>query len=141
MPQSSLPQQNRPRLIEIKGVLPVIVDRAGGFESAAPAMKAGAVDFIDKPCKDEALIGAIEPAVYQDRPRRRHPRGGGSYPRSGNIGLGALLLPRGERIEIDQLRIVLFGIAMESSAAMNVHQGLHPPGIQIVDMLMPQRDR
>jgi hypothetical protein len=43
--------------------------------------------------------------------------------------LGALLLLRGERIEIDELRIVVMGIAIEPSAAMNVHQGLHTPGI------------
>jgi len=62
-------------------------------------------------------------------------------PRSRNIGLGALLLLCGERIEIDELRIVRIGIAVEPSAAMNVHQGLHTPGIQIVHMLMPQRER
>ena len=49
--------------------------------------------------------------------------------RSRNIGLGALL-PCGERIEIDELRIVVIGFATEPSAAMNVHQGLHTPGIR-----------
>src|SRR4051794_33511843 len=33
------------------------------------------------------------------------------------------------------------GIAIELTATMNVHQGLHTPGIQIVHMLMPQSDR
>src|SRR5947199_7934713 len=46
-----------------------------------------------------------------------------------NIGSGALLFPCGERIEIDELRIVWMGIAVELSAAMDVHQGLHTPGI------------
>jgi hypothetical protein len=50
-------------------------------------------------------------------------------PRSRNIGLGSLPLLCDERIEIDELRIVLIGIAMEPSAAMNVHQGLHTPSI------------
>jgi hypothetical protein len=50
-------------------------------------------------------------------------------PRSRNICLGALLLLCGERIEIDDLRIVLMGIAIGPSAAMNMHQGLHTPGI------------
>jgi hypothetical protein len=39
------------------------------------------------------------------------------------------LLPYGERIEIDKLRIVWMGIAVKLSAAMNVHQGLHAPSI------------
>src|SRR6266404_8208165 len=79
----------------------------------------------------------------QDAPER--PRGQSAvdqdHPRSRNIGSGTLLLPCGERIEIDELRVVRIGIAIELSAAMNVHQGLHTPGIQIVRMLMPQRDR
>ena len=49
-------------------------------------------------------------------------------PRSRNICLGALLRC-GERIEIDDLRIVLMGNAIGPSAAMNMHQGLHTPGI------------
>jgi len=48
---------------------------------------------------------------------------------SGNVGPSALDFPGGERIEIDELRIVVMGIAMEPSAAMDVHQGLHTPGI------------
>jgi hypothetical protein len=61
--------------------------------------------------------------------------------RSRHIGLGALFLLCGERIEINELRIVLIGIAMDPSAAVNVYQGLHASGIQIVHMLMPQRDQ
>src|SRR5258707_13617686 len=79
----------------------------------------------------------------QDAPER--PRGQSAvdqdHPRSRNIGSGTLLPACGERIEIDELRIGRIGIAIELSAAMNVHQGLHTPGIQIVHMLMPQRDR
>ena len=45
------------------------------------------------------------------------------------------------RIEINELRIVLIGIAIDPCAAMNVYQRLHTPGIQMVDVLMPQRDR
>jgi hypothetical protein len=54
---------------------------------------------------------------------------GRSQPRSRNIGLGALLLLCGDRIEINELRIVLMGIAIDPSAAVNVYQGLHTPGI------------
>jgi hypothetical protein len=57
-----------------------------------------------------------------------------------DISLGAFLSLCAERIEIDQLRIVVIGVAMEPSAAVYEHQGLHTPGIQIVDMLVPQRD-
>ena len=49
--------------------------------------------------------------------------------RSRNICWSALLLLCGERIEIDDLRIVLMWIAIGPSAAMNMHQGLHTPGI------------
>ena len=49
--------------------------------------------------------------------------------RSRNVGLGALLLRCGERIEINELRIVLMEIAIGPSSAMNVHQGLHTPRI------------
>ena len=51
------------------------------------------------------------------------------------------LLLRSKRIEIDELRIVRTGLAVGPFAAMNVNQGLHTPGIQIVHVLMPQRDR
>jgi len=61
--------------------------------------------------------------------------------RSCNISSDALLLLCGKRIEIDELRIVGTRLAVEPFAAMNVNQGQHTPGIQIVHMLMPQRDR
>jgi hypothetical protein len=51
------------------------------------------------------------------------------FPRSRNSGLGALFPSCSERIEVNELRIVLLGIASEASAAMNVYQGLHTPGI------------
>jgi len=57
-----------------------------------------------------------------------------------DIGSDVLVLC-GKRIEIDELWIVRAGLAVGPFAAMKVNQGLHTPGIQIVDMLMPQRDR
>jgi two-component system response regulator FixJ len=52
------------RLLEMKVALPVIVVTAqGDVKSAVRAMKAGAVDFIEKPYGDVALIGAIESAI------------------------------------------------------------------------------
>ena len=46
--------------------LPVIVITGqGDIQTAVRAMKAGAVDFIEKPCDDERLISAIETALAQ----------------------------------------------------------------------------
>jgi hypothetical protein len=67
-----LPQQNLLCLLEIKMAAYHCRDRIGGWEGAARAMKAGAFDFIEKPCRDEALIGAIESAM------KRGARTGGS---------------------------------------------------------------
>ena len=44
--------------------LPVIVITGqGDIQTAVRAMKAGAVDFVEKPCDDERLIAAIEAAL------------------------------------------------------------------------------
>lgn len=52
------------RLLLINRDLPVIVITAqGDVQTAVRAMKAGAVDFIEKPYSDDALIGAIEAAL------------------------------------------------------------------------------
>jgi two-component system, LuxR family, response regulator FixJ len=49
------------RLRELDVALPVIVmTGAGDIRTAVRAMKAGAVDFIEKPCDDEQLLAAIE---------------------------------------------------------------------------------
>src|SRR5438046_3109536 len=57
-----------------------------------------------------------------------------------NIGLRARYLLREQSIELDELRIVSLGFA-KSCAAMEMHQGLHPAGVEMVDMLMLQRYR
>jgi hypothetical protein len=59
--------------------------------------------------------------------------------RSCNFSSDVLLL-RGQHIEIDELRIVGTGLAVGPVAAMNVNEGLHTPGIQMIHMLMLQRD-
>jgi two-component system response regulator FixJ len=52
------------RLNRLGSFLPVIVLTGGGeVEDAVRAMKAGAVDFIEKPFDDERLLGAIEEAL------------------------------------------------------------------------------
>jgi two-component system response regulator FixJ len=52
------------RLQKINAKLPVIIMTGqGDVESAVRAMKVGAVDFIEKPYRDDALIAAIETAL------------------------------------------------------------------------------
>ena len=52
------------RLLQLGIALPVIVMTGqGDVHSAVRAMKAGAVDFIEKPYNDEALLSAIEAAL------------------------------------------------------------------------------
>jgi FixJ family two-component response regulator len=38
------------------------------------AMKAGAVEFLAKPSRDQALLDAIHIAIQQDRANRKTPR-------------------------------------------------------------------
>jgi hypothetical protein len=58
----------------------------------------------------------------------------------GHAGLGALQLG-GKRIEIDELGIIGGRLALVFTAAMDMHQGLHAPCVQIIHVLMPQRNR
>jgi hypothetical protein len=45
------------------------------------------------------------------------------------IGLGGFLLTCGESIEVDESRIVGMGRCLEQSTTVNLHQGLHTPGV------------
>ena len=52
------------RLLQLNPDLPVIVITAqGDVQTAVKAMKAGAVDFLEKPYGDDALIAALESAL------------------------------------------------------------------------------
>jgi hypothetical protein len=62
-------------------------------------------------------------------PHKLSEHGQSDYRASGDVRLLAALLRCGECIEIDQLWIVRIGIGVGPSAAMNVHKGLHTPGI------------
>jgi two-component system, LuxR family, response regulator FixJ len=60
------------RLNRLGCPLPVIVMTGGGeVEDAVRAMKAGAVDFIEKPFDDERLLGAIGEALVVSEPSAR----------------------------------------------------------------------
>ena len=52
------------RLLQMRVLLPVIVMTAGGdVQTAVRAMKAGAIDFIEKPFDDEVMLSAIEASL------------------------------------------------------------------------------
>ena len=70
-------------LLLIKPDLPVIVMTGqGDVQTAVRAMKAGAVDFIEKPYSDDALIAAIESAL----------KGGVRKDRTGDMTAAAALI-------------------------------------------------
>jgi len=48
----------------------VFISGRADVQSGVRAMKGGAVDFLEKPVSDEALLGAVERGLEQDRERR-----------------------------------------------------------------------
>ena len=67
--------------------LPIIIVTAhGDVATARAALKAGAVDFIEKPIDDEALVGAITGALERDaRSRERSAAQAGTAERLGRL--------------------------------------------------------
>ena len=60
------------RLNELGASIPVIVLTGhGDVPMAVQAMKAGAVDFLQKPCRDQALLDSINAALSIDAESRR----------------------------------------------------------------------
>ncbi len=49
----------------------IFITGHGDIPSTVSAMKAGAVDFLSKPIREEALLGAVNEALERDRRRRR----------------------------------------------------------------------
>lgn len=59
------------RLAEIGSILPIVfITGHGDVEMAVHAMQAGAVDFLQKPFRDEELLRAIRRAIAADRKNR-----------------------------------------------------------------------
>jgi FixJ family two-component response regulator len=61
--QSSFARTDHPPIVFISG--------HGDIPSSVRAMKAGAIDFLTKPWRDEELLGAVRADLEQDRQRRR----------------------------------------------------------------------
>ncbi|HEV7328486.1 MAG TPA: response regulator [Bosea sp. (in: a-proteobacteria)] len=109
------------RLAQLNPDLPVIVITAqGDVPTAVRTMKAGAVDFIEKPYSDDALIAAIEAALNT----------GAAKGRAGDIAAAALLIdslsPR-EREVLEALvagqpnKIIAFSLGL-SVRTVEVHR-------------------
>lgn len=109
------------RLLLLNPDLPVIVITAqGDVQTAVRAMKAGAVDFIEKPYSDDALIAAIESALNT----------GAAEGRGADIAAAVVLIdtlsPR-EREVLDALvagqpnKIIAFGLGI-SVRTVEVHR-------------------
>ena len=61
--QRALAQADDPRPV-------VFLSGRGDIASSVEAMKAGAVDFLTKPCDEEKLLGAVRAALEKDRASR-----------------------------------------------------------------------
>jgi two-component system response regulator FixJ len=61
------------QLQKMRNDLPIIIMTAqGDVQTAVRAMKAGAIDFLEKPYSDHALLGSIEAAFARETPSDRH---------------------------------------------------------------------
>ncbi len=71
----------------------IIMSAHGDVEAAVKAMKAGAVDFINKPCKGDVLLDRIRAALELDAKRRRR-----QAQRADAAARLALLTPREQQV-------------------------------------------
>lgn len=63
------------RLNELGATLPIIITGHGDVPMAVRALQAGAVDFIQKPYRDQLLLDSIAPALAADADVRRSSAG------------------------------------------------------------------
>lgn len=100
--------------------MPVIVLTAhGDVDSARAAFKADAVDFLEKPFDDEALVEAIESAFGRERSRLTHVQG-----RDERTRLLDALTPR----EREVLRLVVRG---EHNREVGERLGISPRTVEV----------
>ncbi|MCH8260778.1 MAG: response regulator transcription factor [Planctomycetes bacterium] len=71
MPQSSGLELQKKLLARGLEIPVIVVSAYGSVPVAVEAMKAGAVDFIEKPFSDQALLDRIHQAIAKDRDVRR----------------------------------------------------------------------
>jgi len=71
MPEMSGPELQKKLLAEGIEIPTIIVSAYGSVAVAVDAMKHGAVDFIEKPFSDQAMLDRIQQAIEKDRQQRR----------------------------------------------------------------------
>ena len=111
--------------------IPIIfITGHGDIAMSVRAMKAGAVEFLTKPFRDQDLLDAIHQAIERDRGLRSEGSGGsagsGSSVGSANVeGLAALVPPAGRTHDVGKFGVV----ALRTDAARRgvQHPGAGPP--------------
>ncbi len=71
MPEMSGPELQKKLLARRIEIPTIIVSAFGSVAVAVDAMKHGAVDFIEKPFSDQAMLDRIQQAIEKDRRQRR----------------------------------------------------------------------
>jgi two-component system, LuxR family, response regulator FixJ len=110
------------RLVQLHAQLPVIVITGhGDVPLAVQAMKAGAVDFIEKPFSDDVILASIEAAVARVR------RGAGSSAIVGEFGNRLTRLTPRERDVFHQLivghpnKVIAYNLGI-SARTVEIHR-------------------
>jgi two-component system response regulator FixJ len=110
------------RLAQLHAQLPVIVITGhGDVPLAVQAMKAGAVDFIEKPFSDDVILASIEAALARGR------RGAGSSPITGEFGDRLTRLTPRERDVFHQLivghpnKVIAYNLSI-SARTVEIHR-------------------
>jgi two-component system response regulator FixJ len=110
------------RLTQLHAQLPVIVITGhGDVPLAVQAMKAGAVDFIEKPFSDDVILASIEAALARGR------RGAGSAAIAGKFGDRLVRLTPRERDVFHQLivghpnKVIAYNLGI-SARTVEIHR-------------------
>jgi two-component system, LuxR family, response regulator FixJ len=137
------------RLLQLGVLLPVIVMTGkGDVPSAVRAMRAGAVDFIEKPYGDDALLGAIETAlsrstrVDRDHEVEEAARRVGALSRREREVLDALVAGRPNKVIAFDLGISVRTVEVHRARMMNrlgVHQLAEAIRLAVMAKMAPTR--